>query len=81
MQTMGGEQYNSFLAVTKSDTTRVSCRAIYVGGTGDVAVSSDASTTAVVFSAVPVGTTLRIGLDQGRLMSTGTTATLLILLA
>lgn len=73
--------YGSFQAVTKSDSTRLSCRAIYVGGTGDVAISPDAATAATVISAVPVGTILPITLDQGRIMSTGTTATLLVALA
>lgn len=73
--------YGHAIAVTPSDTTRISCRAIYVGGTGAVAISSDASATAVVFAAVPVGTILPIALDQGRIMSTGTAATNLVALA
>lgn len=80
MQTLA-TQYNSFQAVTTSDTTRVSCRAIYVGGAGNVAVSPDAATAATVFTATPVGSILYVGLDQGRIMATGTTATLLIALS
>lgn len=72
--------YTVGFAVTPSDTTRVTCRAIYVGGAGNVAISNDASATAVTFTAPPVGTILPIGLDQGRIMSTNTTATLLIAL-
>ena len=76
--------YGSFQAVTPSDTTRISCRAIYVVGAGNLAVSSDASATAVVFT-TPVGAAtgmiLPIALDQGRIMSTGTTVTNIVALA
>ena len=72
--------YGSFKAVTTSDTTRVSCRAIYVGGAGNIALSPDGTTTAIVFTAVPVGSILPVMLDQGRIMATNTTATLLIAL-
>lgn len=72
--------YAGFSAVTPSDTTRVNCRAIYVGGAGNVALSIDGTTAAVVFTAPPVGTILQIMLDQGRIMATGTTATLLVAL-
>lgn len=63
--------------ITKSDTTVLApiCRRLYVGGTGDVAVRLlDGSTP--IFKAVPVGTTLDIQFDQ--VLSTGTTATLMI---
>lgn len=65
-------------AVTPSDTVLNECSALYVGGTGDVAVEPargpvDAS---VVFKAVPVGTVLPIKVR--RIYSTNTTATLII---
>lgn len=68
-------------AVTKSDSTIVGpTRAIYVGGTGDVAVImwGDNTATAVVFKAVPVGTFLPINVQK--VMSTNTTATQMVAL-
>jgi hypothetical protein len=64
-------------AITKSDTVDLArvTRGIYVGGAGDIAVIASSGTTAT-FSAVPVGTILPIRVS--RVMSTGTTATLLI---
>lgn len=63
--------------ITKSDTTVLSpiCRRLYVGGAGDVAVRMlDGSTP--ILKAVPVGTMLDIQYDQ--VLSTGTTATLMV---
>ena len=66
------------VVVTKSDATIISTtRAIYVGGTGDVAVKMADGGTAT-FSAVPVGTVLPIQVSQ--VLSTGTTATLMLAL-
>jgi hypothetical protein len=73
--------YGSAQAVTPSDTTVVTCRAIYVGGAGNVAVKTGNGSTAVTFTAPPVGTILPIAIEQGQIMSTNTTATLLIALA
>lgn len=81
MQNAPGLNYSSFQAVTTSDSTRVTCRAIYVGGAGNIAVSPDGSTAATVFTAVPVGSILQVALEQGRIMATSTTATLLVALA
>lgn len=81
MQTLGMPQYGSWKAVTTSDTTLISFRAIYVGGAGNIALSPDATTAATTFTAVPVGTILYMSADQGRIMATNTTATLLIALA
>lgn len=74
-QTFG--TYSTFAAITPSDTTLVNCRAIYVGGAGNIALSVGGSTAAVTLSAVPVGTILPISLNAGRVMNTNTTATLL----
>ena len=65
------------LSVTPSDTVDLSrvTRAIYVGGAGAVKVNMEDGTT-VTFTAVPVGTTLRI--KATRVYSTGTTATNLL---
>jgi len=72
--------YMGFAAVTPSDTTLVNCRAIYVAGTGDVALSINGTAAAITFKTVPGGAILPIGLDQGRIMATGTTATNIVAL-
>jgi hypothetical protein len=74
-------QYGSAIDVTKSDTTQINCRAIYVGGAGNVAVKTTRDAAAVTFTAPPVGTILPIVIDGGMIMSTNTTATLLIALS
>lgn len=67
-------------AVTPHDTNPLSspCRSLYVGGTGDVKVTTVGGDT-VTFSAVPAGTILPV---QCKIVfSTGTTATLLLALS
>lgn len=66
------------VAVTKSDSTVVNARALYVGGAGDVAIMPKKGGTAVVFSAVPAGTILPVYAQK--VMSTNTTATLIVAL-
>lgn len=73
--------YPSFAAVVPSDTTLINCRAIYVGGAGNITLSTSPTAPVVTLTAPPVGTILPIALDQGRIMATGTTATLLVALA
>lgn len=73
--------YGSVVAVTPSDTTPINCRALYVGGAGDVAVKTAAGAAAVTFKAPPVGTILPVMIDGGYVMSTNTTATLILALA
>ena len=66
-------------AVTPSDATNFAqgkCRAIYVGGAGNI--TAIVGGAAVLFTAVPVGTTLWIGAT--RVNSTATTATALVAL-
>lgn len=63
-------------AITTSDTNAVKYRAIYVGGTGDLAVQTLIDSANVVFKAVPVGTTIWI--EAGLVLTTGTTATNLV---
>lgn len=67
-----------FVAVTPSDSTILAPGAmgIYVGGAGAIAVK-DIDGVSVTFSAVPVGTQLSISPSQ--ILSTGTTATNLVL--
>ncbi len=62
-------------AITPHDTTVQRAKGIYVGGAGDVAVKTEDGTT-VTFTAPPVGTILPIRTTL--ILSTGTTATLLI---
>ena len=62
-------------AVTKSDTTKVAFDALYVGGTGDVAVTTVAGSV-VTFTAVPAGSIIPIRCT--RVMSTNTDATAIV---
>lgn len=73
--------YASAQAVTPSDTTAINCRAIYVGGAGNVAVKTSSGAASVTFTAPPVGAILPLMIDGGQIMATGTTATLLVALA
>lgn len=72
--------YGSVVAITPSDTVSVNCRAIYVGGAGDVAIKVVGGATVATFKAPPVGTILPITLDAGYVMA-ATTATLLLALS
>lgn len=73
------EIFTGFAACTPSDSTLVTCRAIYIGGSGNLTISKDATTAGVVITAPPVGSVLQIGLDQGRVMA-ATTCTNIVLL-
>lgn len=68
--------YHNAASVTKSDSTEVKFRALYIGGAGDVAVKMFGDSGAVTFKAVPVGTILPVAVK--RVMSTNTDATLII---
>lgn len=70
--------YPTAFAVTPSDTAGNQCRAIYVGGTGDVTVVTLGGNT-VTFKAVPVGVILPV--ECALIKATLTTATLLVGLA
>lgn len=67
--------FSSGKVLVKSDSTPQNFKALYVGGVGDLTII-DATGTSVLFSAVPVGTFLPI--SGSKLMSTGTTATLVV---
>ncbi len=71
--------YSSYAAIVPSSSTMLNCRAIYVGGAGNVVVASKVGGTLVTFTAPPVGSILPIELDQGIVDAT-TTATLLVAL-
>lgn len=79
MQNWQGGTYSSYAAITPSSTTFVNCRAIYVGGAGNVVVASKVGGTLVTFTAPPVGSILPIELNQGIVDATST-ATLLVAL-
>ena len=63
------------VSVTKSDSTVVNIDALYVGGAGDVAVTTHLGTV-VTFGSVPAGTILPVKCKH--VMSTNTTATLMV---
>jgi hypothetical protein len=73
--------YGSAIAVTPSDSTQINCRAIYIGGAGNIAIKTQPGATAVTLTAPPVGTILPIMIDGGQIMATNTTATLIVALA
>lgn len=75
MQLQSGAAYTGFAVVTKSDTTLINCRAIFIGGAGNIALSVDGTTAAVTITGVIAGQVLPIQLNGGRIMSTNTTAT------
>jgi len=72
--------YQPGRAVTPSDTTLVNCRALWVGGVGDLAVAASGTATAVTLTGVAAGTIVPIALDSGRVMFTNTSATLIVAL-
>lgn len=80
MQTLA-LSYGSAFAVTPSDTTPINCRALFIGGAGNVAVKTSPTATAVTFTAPVLGTILPINIDGGQVMATNTTATLIVALA
>lgn len=80
MQTSGFAMYGTFKAVTPSDSTLVSCRGLWIGNGGIVALSVDSSTAAVQLVGAFAGQIIPVELNQGRVMSTGTTATSIVAL-
>ena len=73
--------FGSAVAITPSDTAAVNCRALYIGGAGNVVIKTTANAAAVTFTGLAAGTTLAIMIDGGSVLATGTTATLLIALS
>lgn len=67
--------YSGAKVLTKSDTAPNNAHGLYIGGAGDVAVVTAGGDTCT-FSAVPVGTIIPVHIKQ--LLSTGTTATLIV---
>ena len=62
-------------AITKSDSTVIQARALYIGVTGDVAVVTEGRTASVTFKNVPVGV---LPVQVTQVLSTGTTASEII---
>lgn len=68
---------NDANAVTPSDSTAIEFGALYVGGSGNVVVKTDANGPAILFTAVPAGTVLPI---SGVRVMAATTATSIVAL-
>lgn len=67
------------IAVTPHDTNGIArCRALYVGGAGNVTVRTNDDNADVLFTAVPAGSILPVSVKYVR--STGTTATAIVAL-
>jgi hypothetical protein len=66
-----------YAAVTPSDATIVDARALYIGGAGNVTLLADAQSSAVTFTAVPVGSILPCSAYK---VMAATTATLIVAL-
>jgi hypothetical protein len=78
MQNWQGGTYSSFAAITPSATTPINCRAIFVGGAGNVVLATAVGGTQITFACV-AGQVLPIELNQGIVASA--TATGLVALA
>ena len=64
-------------AVTPSDSTVLDCRALYVGGAGNVVLQMPGRSETVTFLAVPAGTFMPV---SARRVMTATTATSIVAL-
>lgn len=71
----------SWAAVTPSDSTLVTCNALYIGTAGNVAIAPSAGGAATTFVGLPAGSYLLVDLREGRVMSTNTTATNIVALS
>lgn len=70
---------NDAFAVTASDSTSVSCEALYIGTTGNVAIKHKSGSSVVTYVGVASGSILPIRLSDGRVMA-ATTATNIVAL-
>jgi hypothetical protein len=68
---------SGYQAVTPSDDTEVKCRALYVGGTGNVVLQMPGRSETVTFSSVPAGTFMPV---SARRVMAATTATSIVAL-
>lgn len=70
--------YGGAAAITPSDATVITGKAIYVGGAGNVAITTEGGAV-VTFTAPPVGSIIPVAFTK--VMATNTTATLLVALS
>ena len=70
----------NYQPVVPSDSTLVTCKAIYVGIGGNVTIAPSAAGAPITFTGVLAGTFFPIELKEGRVMATNTTATNMIFL-
>lgn len=77
MATTMGDPATRFAAVTPSDSTIVSARSLYIGVTGNVAVTPPGGGAAVTFPNVPVGF---FPVMCEKVMATNTTASSIVAL-
>lgn len=66
---------DAFTATPADGVVLQNCTGVYVGGTGNLTVVTYSGNT-VVFTALPVGSVIRLKIAQ--IKATGTTATLLV---
>ena len=59
-------------AVTPSDVTEIKCRALYIGGTGNVVVHMPDRDVAITFSNVLAGTVLPVSVRRVLVATTAT---------
>lgn len=70
----------NFVAVTPSDSTLITCKALYIGGAGTLALSAGLTGASISFVGLTAGMMLPVELFQGRVMATGTTCTNIVAL-
>ena len=68
---------SGYAAVAPSDTTEVNCRALYVGGAGNVVLQMPGKSETVSFLSVPAGTFMPV---SARRVMAATTATNIVAL-
>jgi hypothetical protein len=68
----------AYTSVTPSDSTAVSCKALWIGTGGNLAIAPHTSGSATTFVSVPGGSFFPVELQSGRVMSTNTTASNII---
>lgn len=82
MQNWNGGTYSGAAAVTPSDTTLITCRALYVGTSASATVVINpgaAGGTSVTFTNVVQGSILPVELNQGRVMAASTATNIVAL--
>jgi hypothetical protein len=78
MQAGPWASYSSYAAIVPSNTTPLNCRAIYVGGAGNLIIAPAVGGTQVTLAVLP-GAIIPIELNQG-IVAAASTATLLVAL-